>query len=341
MLDEFVVSRRNCTIESTAGYVAEIHHKLTFEVDAILKDRHDIRVKLGPRGGVGAKGTADLVVHKGEEIVAEAGLKYQSEATKTTFDQSSCFDHGRQKICPADQVKRVKQLASYRAKTGTLKATEYSDTARNATDRLKYDGIESKPLSKKGAEDLVNKGGNYGGEALKLEMKTNTANAAMSGAVLGALTSTAVHCWKGEKSVADAGKQVFKDTVKSGARSAAVSAMTTGTKHAFIKAGAQNLAKGNAPMAIASTIFEAAGDICGDIKKCCNGEITKSEVGVNAVKHTGKAAVKTGGAMAGAEVGTMIGAIGGPIGAAAGGIIGGMVGYLASSELVNGIFDWF
>ena len=344
MLDKLVASRKNCTIESTAGYAAELHHKVTFEADAILKGKQDIHVELGPRGGFGSKGTADLVVNKGNKTVAEAGLKYRAKVTETTFDQSNCFDHGRQKICPSDQVERVKELASDRAKTGTLKAPEYSDTAKNATDRLKHDGVESKPLSKKGAEDLVTKGGTYSDDALKLEMKTNTANAAMAGAALGAATSTVsnvVDCWKGEKSVADAGKQVIKDTVKSGARSAAVSAMTTGTKHAFIKAGAQNLAKGNAPMAIASTIFEAGGDICGDIKKCCNGEVTKSEVAVNAVKHTGKAAAKTGGAMAGAEVGAMIGAVGGPIGAAAGGIIGGTVGYLASSELVNKISDWF
>ena len=343
-MDRLITNRKNCTVKSTAGYAAELHHNETFKADAILKGKNDLIVELGPRGGYGSKGTADIVIKKGNETVAEAGLKYRAKVTETTFDQSNCFDHSRQKICPSDQVERVKYLANERAKTGTIKAPEYSDTAKNATDKLQYDGVESKPLSKKGAEDLVTKGGNYSDDALKMEMKANTVNAAMSGAVLGAATSTVsnvVDCWKGEKGVIDAGKQVVKDTIKGGARSAAVSAMTTGTKHALIKAGAQNLAKGNAPMAIASTIFEAGGDICNDIKKCCNGEVSKSEVAVNAVKHTSKAAAKTGGAMAGAEVGAMIGAFGGPLGAAAGGVIGGTVGYIASSELVSKISDWF
>lgn len=344
ILDKLIESRKNCTVESTAGYAAELHHKVTFEADAILKGKQDLSVGIGPRGGCGSKGSADLVINKGNKNVGEAGLKYRAKATETAFDQSNPFDRGRQKICPSDQVDRVKQLANERAKTGTLKAPEYSDTAKNATDRLEYDGVESKPLTKSGAEDLVRNGGNYGNDALKLEMRVNTVNAAKAGAALGAAASTAsniINCWNGEKSIADAGKQVIKDTVKSGARSAAVSAMTTGTKHALLKAGAQNLAKGNAPMAIASTIFEAGGDICSDIKKCCNGEVTKTEVAVNAVKHTGKAAAKTGGAMAGAEMGATIGAFGGPIGIAVGGVVGGTVGYIASSTLVSKISDWF
>lgn len=343
-LDKLIANRKNCTVESTAGYAAELHHKITFEADAVLKGKQDLSVGIGPRGGCGSKGTADLVINKGNKNVGEAGLKYRAKVTETTFDQSNPFDRGRQKICPSDQVDRVKQLASERARTGTLKAPEYADTANNATDRLKYDGVESKPLTKGGAENLVRNGGNYSNDALKLEMRVNTVNAAKAGAALGAAASTAsnvIDCWKGEKSVADAGKQVLKDTFKSGGRSAAVSAMTTGTKHALIKAGAQNLAKGNAPMAIASTIFEAGGDICSDIKKCCNGEVTKTDVAVNAVKHTSKAAAKTGGAMAGAEMGAMIGAFGGPLGAAAGGIIGGTVGYIASGELISKISDWF
>ncbi len=340
MLEKFVDSRKKCPTESTAGYVAELHHQITFEFDAILKGKQDLHVDLGPRGGSIAKGTADLVVKKGNETVAEAGLKYYGKPGETALKQSNPFDQGRQKICPSDQIERVKELASDRAKTGTLKAPEYSDTAKNATDRLQYDGVESKPLSKRGAEELVVKGGTYRNDAFKMELKVNTANAAKTGAAIGAATSTvsnAVAYLKGEKCIADAGKQVIKDTAASGAQSAAISAMTIGTKHALIKVGARNLAKGNAPMAIASTVFEAGGYICGDIKKCCKGEVTKSEVAINAVKHTTKAAAKTGGAMAGAEFGAMIGTVGGPIGIAVGGFIGGTVGYLASSELV----DWF
>lgn len=342
MMDKLIESRKNCTTESTAGYAAELHHKITFEADAALKGKQDINVVIGPRGGSGSKGTPDLVIKKGDKIVGEAGLKYRGKATETAFDQSNVFDKGRQKICPSDQVDRVKVLSSKRAKTNTLKAPEYADTANNATDRLKYDGVESKPLTKSGAEGLVRSGGTYGSDAFKLEMKANAINAASTGAVLGAATSTVsnvIDCFNGEKSLADTGKQVVVDTVKSGVQSATVSAVATVTKHALIKAGAQNLAKGNAPMAIASTIFETGGNIIEDISKCSDGEMTKTEVVINAVKHTSKAATKTGGAMAGATIGARIGALGGPIGIAVGGFIGSTVGYLASSELLNEIFD--
>ena len=147
--------------------------------------------------------------------------------------------------------------------------------------------------------------------------------------------SNGLDCLNGQKSIKEAGKQVAKDTIKCSVRSATVSAMTTGTKHALIKAGAKNFAKGNMPMAIASTLFDAGGGIYSDVIKCRNGELSKSEVAANAIVHTGKAAVKTGGAMAGAQAGATFGALLGPIGAAVGGLVGGTLGYLAGSDLVS------
>ena len=337
-MKDLIVRRKNCTNQSTAGYAAEVHHKVTFEADAALKGKSNLKVKIGPRGGNGSKGTPDLTVTENGTKVTEAGLKYRGKATETAFDQSNPFDKGRQKICPSDQVERVKDLAGKRAATGSLKSEDYADTAKNATDKLKYDGVESKPLSKKSAENLAREGSNYQIDAFKIEIKTNTINAAKMGAASGAAASVfsnGLDCLNGQKSIKEAGKQVAKDTIKCSVRSATVSAMTTGTKHALIKAGAKNFAKGNMPMAIASTLFDAGGGIYSDVIKCRNGELSKSEVAANAIVHTGKAAVKTGGAMAGAQAGATFGALLGPIGAAVGGLVGGTLGYLAGSDLVS------
>ena len=343
-MKDLIERRKNCTCQSIAGYAAEVHHKTTFEADAELKGKSTLKVKIGPRGGNGSKGTADLTVTKNGTKVAEAGLKYRAKTSETTFDQSNVFDKGRQKICPSDQTDRVKHLAGKRAKTGTFKSADYADTEKNATDKLRYDGVESKPLSKKSAEKLAQEGSNYYKEAFKTEMKINTINAAKTGAAVGAFTSAisnGVDCLNGQKSVKEACKQVAKDTIKCSVRSVTVSAVTTGTKHALIKASAKNIAKGNLPMAIASTALDAGSEIYSDIKKCCNGELSKSKVATNAVMHTSKAAVKTSGAIAGAELGASIGVFGGPVGVAVGGFIGGTVGYVASSGFVSEISSWF
>lgn len=172
-------------------------------------------MKIGPRGGRGSEGTPDLVVYKNGEPVAEAGLKYYSKASETTFKQSNKYDQGRQKVSPADQVDKIKELSNARAKTNTLKSNEYADTAANATDRLKYDNVESTPLTRKGAQEIIEKPSQYLEQAFYNDLKCYAKSGAKYGAIIGggmSLISNVQECYKGDKTISGAAVDVVKDT---------------------------------------------------------------------------------------------------------------------------------
>jgi hypothetical protein len=343
-LNALRASRANCTPESTGGYAAELHHKRTFLADAASKGKHNLDVAVGPRGGHGSQGTPDLTVMEKGKAVSEAGLKYRGSAKQTTYDQSNVFDRGRQKIVPGDQLSRVKELSGKRGAAGALKSPDYADTNRNATDRLRYKDVESKPLSKQESMDIVNDASRYAKQAFRNDLKNYT----RSGAVTGAAFSTAVSMLgnttavlKGQKSAGEAALHVTGDAVKGGVKGAAMGAGTALVKQGLLMTGAKQLARGAAPAAIASSLFEAGTDIARDVKKLSNSEIDGATFALNAVGHTASAATKGAGAFVGAELGAAIGVFGGPIGIAAGGLIGGTIGYLVSSKAVVAIKGWF
>lgn len=339
-LKQFGDVRAKCTPESTGGYAAEIHHQRTFLADAAKKGHNNLDVKLGPRGGRCSKGTADLMIIENGKPVAEAGLKYRGKETNTAFDQSNAFDRGRQKICPDEQVDRVKELANTRAKTGTLKAKEYADTAKNATNKLKYKDVESKPLTKEESIKLVNNSSSYAKEALKNDLTTYSKTGAITGAMFNGATSiisNTISFVKGQKEFGEAVKDIAVDTTKGGVKGATVGVTTAVVKQGLIKVGAKNLARGSVPVAIATSAFEATIDIAKDIKKLSNGQMKGREVAFNAVGHTASAATKGAGSYAGAQIGATLGVFAGPVGVAVGGLIGGTIGYLSSDKAVGSL----
>lgn len=343
-LEQLRKQRANCTPASTGGYAAEVHHKYTFEADALKKGHKNIVTDLGPRGGNGSKGSADLKIIDNGNSVGEAGLKYMNKANKTAFDQSNTFDNGRQKICPSDQVEKVKEFSTKRASTGTLKANEYADTSKNATDRLKYKDIESQPLSKAESMDIVKDPSRYSKQAFRNDLKVSVKGGAVGGAaasgVISLVTNT-VACAKGEKELGNAALDVAKDTTIGAAKGATIGAGSQVIKQTMIKAGAESLAKGSVPIAIASTALDAGVGVVKEAKKMIDGEQDVAEFALNSVAHTAAAATKGGAAFAGAELGATIGVIGGPVGVFVGGIIGGTAGFIAGDSVVNGIKNFF
>lgn len=337
-IEKVITQYSNCDINQTAGRVAEEWHKTTFKVDAALKNRPDLDVTVGPKGGIGSRGSADLTVTQNGNKVAEAGLKYRNKPTNTAFDQSNTFDAGRQKVCPSDQLDKVRELANKRAETGTLKASEYADTAKNATDKLTHENVQSKPLSKAEANDLVKNPGRLGQDAFLLEMGQAAKGGAIFGAAAGAVASSFKNisaCMDGEKEVEEALVDIAGDTVKSGAQGALLGVGGVVVKQGLTKAGLNGLAKGALPVAIASSAFEAGCHIVSDLDEFIDGGIDGVELTERAVVHTAKAATKGAAAWGGAEAGAAIGSLLGPLGTLAGGVIGGMAGYMFGSAIVG------
>lgn len=343
-LEQLSQQRAKCTQASTGGYAAEVHHKYTFEADALKKGYKDIQVDLGPRGGYGSKGTADLKIVESGKTVGEAGLKYMDKANKTVYSQSTVSDTGRQKICPSDQVEKVKELSSERASTGTLKANEYADTTKNATDRLKYKDIESKPLSKAESMEIVSDASKYSKQAFQNDLKISTKSGALGGAVAsGAISviSNTVACANGEKQVGEAVFDVAKDTTIGTVKGAAIGAGSQVVKQTLVKAGARSLAKGSVPIVIAATALDAGLGIVSEAKKMIDGEQDMADFAANSVVYTAAAAAKGGTAYAGAELGATLGVIGGPVGVVVGGVIGGTVGFIVGDFVVDGVKNFF
>lgn len=339
-LKQLKTVRANCTPESTGGYAAELQQKRTFLANAAKNGHRNLDVKIGPRGGHGSKGTPDLTIIEDGKPVVEAGLKFRAKSAETVFDHSNIFDRGRQKICPDEQFKRVKELAKKRAETGTLKSLDYSDTAVNSTNRLEFKGNEATPLKKQESIDIVKDPSRYIKEAFKNDLSSYSKTGAATGAVLSGVTSiinNTFACVKCEKEVGQAVKDVTVDTVKGSVKGAAVGATTAVVKQGLLKAGSKNLAGSSAPAAIATSVFEAATYIAKDAKKLSNGQINGGKFALNAIGHTASAAAKGASAYAGAEMGATIGVVGGPVGVAVGGLLGGIIGYIISDQAVGAI----
>lgn len=325
----------NCTEEQIGGRAAEVWHKATFKAEAQLQAKNRLEVVVGPKGGLNAKGSADLTVMDNGKNVAEAGLKYRANPSQTTFDQANKADMGRQRICPSDQIKKVKELASERASTNTLKAPEYADTAAKVTDRLSYDGVNSKPLSKAESVELIKKPDILSSQAVKIEASQAAYGGAKMGAGLGLAISTisnTIDYTNGNKDAGEALVCVAADTVKSGVTGTIVGGGSALVRNQMIKSGFTSLAKGSAPVAIACTALDAGVNIMKDL---ADPYVSMPECAGRAVSHTGKAAVKVGAGWGGAELGATAGSLLGPPGAVVGALIGGFLGFTLGSSFFD------
>ena len=139
-------------IHYAKGDVAEAWHEGTFNVDAT-------------RRGIEASSTAprdaspiDVSMHGSG--VEHAQLKYfrSSEDTAKAISHPKYSDLD-QKVVPADQLDGVRdaaaRLAARNAENRPSVSDSYAHTARTADDRVRMDGVESRPLSEREARELV------------------------------------------------------------------------------------------------------------------------------------------------------------------------------------------
>lgn len=165
-----------------------------------------------------------------------------------------------------------------------------------------------------------------------------TINSTESGA-LTAMVSSGIAIimawWRGEMKVNDAFSFLLHDAIEGGAKGATTNVISTGTRHALVRSGAANLARGHAPTAIATTFIMASILIYQDIKKYHNGELSKGKLVANAVRHLTISAAKTCVTIVFGGVGAVLGSKYGPIGTIVGATIGATVGYIGIGKLIE------
>lgn len=310
-----------------AGRIAEEWHAGTFNRDAVLKGRSDLCAQTTASNGQHSA-AADIEVFQNGRIITKAQSKYNSSTPRTTFELSKKTYDGMQKLHPSDQD--VGGLAGRRGKSG-IEQRNYPDTAKNATDKLHYENIESESLSYSEAIHFADDATIAAKKVVQQEML----NAVKGGVIIGTAVSGSISAvantrqvLKGEKKLPDAAKDVAVDTTVGGIDGAIKGAVTIVIKSGLIRVGARSAARSSAPVAIAMS----AVDVGKDVGLAVTGKIDSKELTV----RTGKHIMNSTGAWAGMEGGAAIGTLIFPgFGTIVGGIVGGVAGHIGTSILTD------
>ncbi len=308
-----------------AGRIAEEWHAGTFNKDAALKGRRDLHARTTASNGQHSA-VFDIEVLQYDAIVTKAQSKYNNSTARTAFELSNKKYDGMQKLHPSDQ--NVGNLASKRGTSG-IDQRNYPDTAKNATDKLHYENVESDPLSYNEANYLADDATVAAKKVVQQEML----NAIKGGAIIGATTSGSIsvvvntrQVLAGEKKSTDAAKDVVVDTAVGGIDGATKGATTIVIKSGLNRVGARVIARSSVPIAMAMAVVDTGKDI----RLAVTGKIGPKEL----IVRTGKHVVNNAGAWAGMEGGAAIGTFVFPgVGTIAGGLIGGMAGYIGVSMI--------
>lgn len=308
-----------------AGFRAEVHHEATFNADAIRKGLRVRAVRLKDNGPV------DLHIRREDQVVGKVQVKNCKTAARTTAAVSYKKYDGMQRVVPADQVGKVRNLAKARGVDG-LGQRNYADTSKSATARVEHGGAASKPLK---YDEPQSK--RLGARMVKGEIGSAVRSGAQNGALIGGAVSAVGNiaaAWNEEKTPLEAAGSVAKDVTFAAVGGATSAAVTSAVTAGCTRLGVQALSKGGAPGAIAATGIEVVKDLVALGK----GELTAAQVAGRGVEHAGGAGGAWGGAAAGAALGT---ALCPGVGTVIGGFVGGMAGNAGARKAIRGLKKMF
>lgn len=349
-------------LATRAGFVAEELHAETFNLDAILKDK-DVRA-FTDRYSNSPLGTNDpvndLAIVKDGQQVQGAQLKYYKTGQKTAnafreygSDGKPHYQETDSMVCPSDQLSDVKDAAHKTEIKNQETRPQVSEAAKEVqkkvTDRLKEDGVESRPVTKKEAETIA-KGGDEGkGAHRKIQNKYKNAStiqqtakaaagaAALTTVIAGTINTISCLCKvnKGEMAPAEAVKYILKNTAIAASDSALKAAGAT----AAVSLTARSLPElfaGSALRANFATGAVGGAAVCAiDLVEClvmvAAGRMSWKELET----RTGKNLFQTGSGVVGATIGGTLGSVAGPIGTMAGAMIGGMITSVATTVAIE------
>ena len=307
------------------GFLAEQHHVDSFNIDAAAKGS-DVRARvMTPEDGTYGKNSMDIGLYDGKgKLVKRYQAKYGKDADSTQTLWEKGDYRGQRKLVPADQV----------------------DQVEGATDKLEYEGVESKPLNKAEAKALQEKA------QLKKEIreyKWNDVNridiAKQLGkqVVVGACMVAAFQgsrifgrriwnsLWgKQNPSLSEDLREFFERSIK-GAAHVGVQVAVSGGVVVAARNGWLGKVLKRTPAGHLAAIAVVAVENAKIMYKLAKGELTGPEA-INAMgKVTTSTLCSLQGAAWGFTYGAALGSVLGPPGAIVGGVIGAVVGGMAGS----------
>jgi len=314
------------------GELAEEWHAETFNIDATVKGKnYEARVF-----GRNTRNSVDIGI-----IDKESGKvvrRYQSKYGKTPEATASYLEdgdyRGQRPLVPSDQVEEVTEL---RAKKGRSPAT----------DRLEYDGVKSKPLTRKEAERLKEKVKN---REKVFNWKENVTykeafkRIGKDSAKVFAVSLLARGVYRLGKAIFSSNTSLKKELqafLKEDVKGAFIPALKTAVTGATIVAARKGFIKflKNTPAGKIAATVEVAFRSASIIKKMWNGELSFKEgikeIAENGVCAVGGLAGAVKGAAIGAAIGSAIPLVGTVIGSFVGGVVGGMLGEKVAKKSIK------
>ena len=305
------------------GNLFEYIETAKFNADAASKSSPLKAVVTAAEGNPHA--AADILIQKADRVIQEVQAKSMNKASNLTYEITNPKYQGMQKLVPDGNADRVRELANKRAQTGTLKADEYVDTAKNVTDKLKYGNVQSEGTSYQenlwAAENPEFYAAIAEAKYVAREAAVTGANAAVAGFVVAGVISVVkngISAFNGEIAIEEAIATTAKDATKSGLRSGVTGVGSTFIRYGATKLGVKALAKSNFAVAIAASVI----DVGASVYSFAKGEITADEL----IEKAGQTGASTTYSMYAGAAG---GAIFGPVGA----VVGSMAGYLVAASI--------
>ena len=338
---------KNSTInqqKNLDGFIAEQSHVNDFNLDAAAQSKSSQAEVLTPDGKRFGKNSVDVVIRdKNGKIVKRYQAKYYNDAKKTEAAYKNGDYRGQQKLVPEGQSK---------------------DISKKSTEIIEYDGVKSKPLSKKDAKskqqdiqkrenpkkynvkDDISKRSIAKGINTK-SLQVAGASAAFSGGI--SLIKNLVDVTKGNKEIDEAAFDLAKDTGEAFVFGYGSTAVGTSLKMILTNApdkALKAIGRSNIPAQIVTIAVETGKTLTKYAKGEIDGVECVKELGEKGTGMVGGVVLGTfGGIAAKAAFGefiqlpfTILGQAAIPI-PVVGSIIGSVVGYTLGTLCYKSIFE--
>ena len=302
------------------GNLFEYIEATKFNADAAIKNSSFKAFVTAAEGK--PRAAADLIIKDNERIVREVQAKSMNRASNLTNSLSDDKYAEMQKLVPKGNALEVRELAKGRSQ---YLDESYGDTAKNVTDKLNHNGIESEgtPYVENlwAAENpelyaAITEAKYVAGEALATGANAAVAGFVITGAISG--VKNALASSKGEITLEQAIAKTFQDSGNSALRSGAVGTTSTVIRYGATKLGIKELGQLNTSVAIAA----GAIDIGVSIYSFAKGEITSEEL-IERIGQTGTCTTYS----------LYVGAAGGAVLGSVGAVVGSMAGYLIAASV--------
>jgi len=260
------------------GFIFEEHHAGTFNIDAAVKQKSYYAEALKPElGETYGKNSVDLVI---KDDAGKYVKKYSAKAYKNANETAKSF---------YDKITGYK----YKFQSKLVPADQTGDIA-NSVDKIKYNNVESKGITKAEIKDIQNdlQGGNKKADIINFKNDVNTISISKQigkqtmvngtmGLGIGMATNIGINLITGKEVDAE---QVIEAEIKTGASMGMATAVAGGIRVAVEKKVIPTVFSRVLTNNTIGAIAAASMDIIGTAFKLGSGEITLGK----AVKDIGK-----------------------------------------------------